>query len=354
MFRGRPEILVPPALELILRGAFEGGAGVSAGGPGRRRLPATASARRAAGDAKGVLSASGRPDRRISIPRLPSAPTGKWGRRRRVFAAGLGRLRTVTRTYRFEFTRSRQLADAERGRRQPPPVREVLCPGLMSQAAFLEGSLREAGSLADSALRTADRLGIAEQYFAFAATRTSALLALERRDLAASAGINESILGHQAIGRPFFDHFAQLDRALIWAMGGDLDQALSSLPAARAALRSQDPFIWPKPTNSTPVSTWPWETASVPPVWPNGSGRTPVRAKSADRPRRRGPSGGGKWPEGGPRGRTTIGSGLELRLLRAGSALAEESSHSARLVREALGLAHRYGYVQTVLETAPL
>ena len=68
--------------------------------------------------------------------------------------------------------------------------------------------------------------------------RTAALLALERRDLATAAGLNEHILGMFGGGRPVFDYLAQLDRARIWAAGGNLDEALSSLPAARTALKS--------------------------------------------------------------------------------------------------------------------
>ena len=38
--------------------------------------------------------------------------------------------------------------------------------------------------------------------------------------------------------RPAFNYLAQLDRARIWAAGGNLDEALASLPAARTALKS--------------------------------------------------------------------------------------------------------------------
>ena len=38
--------------------------------------------------------------------------------------------------------------------------------------------------------------------------------------------------------RPAFNYLAQLDRARIWAAGGNLDEALASLPAARSALKS--------------------------------------------------------------------------------------------------------------------
>ena len=187
------------------------------------------------------------------------------------------------------------------------------------------------------ALRSADRLGIAEQYFAFAATRTSALLALERRDLAAAARINESILGHQAMGRPFFDYLAQLDRARIWAAGGDLDQALSSLPAARAALRSEDPFVLAEADEldarfhlalgdrsgaATVAERLPDDRRHVM--------RTLIAIASED------PRSAANGLKEAPVVGATIRSDLELRLLRASTALAERSSRSAQLVREAL------------------
>ena len=68
--------------------------------------------------------------------------------------------------------------------------------------------------------------------------RTAALLAFERRELATAARLTEDILGMLGGGRPHFGYFAQLDRARIWAAGGNLDEALASLPAARTALKS--------------------------------------------------------------------------------------------------------------------
>ncbi len=49
----------------------------------------------------------------------------------------------------------------------------------------------------------------------------------------------------------------------------------------------------------------------------------------------------------------TIRSDLELRLLRASTAIAQASPLAPQLIRESLTAAERYGFVQTVLETAP-
>ncbi len=50
---------------------------------------------------------------------------------------------------------------------------------------------------------------------------------------------------------------------------------------------------------------------------------------------------------------TTIRSDLELRLLRASTAIAQSAPQSPRLVKEVLAITERRGFVQTVLETAP-
>ena len=109
---------------------------------------------------------------------------------------------------------------------------------MISQAAFIEGALEEAGALAADTLAAARRLHFDRHYFDFHALRTTALLALERGDLAAAAEPVERALAMVGGARPAFNYLAQLDRARIWAAGGNLDEALASLPAARSALKS--------------------------------------------------------------------------------------------------------------------
>ena len=141
-------------------------------------------------------------------------------------------------TYVGQFSEARQLAEALAAAQVSAPLTEVLCPGVISQAAFLEGDLHEAAILAESTLAAARRLHFDRHYFNFHAIRTTALLALERRDLAAAAESVERALAIVSGARPAFNYLAQLDRARIWAAGGNLEEALSSLPAARTALKS--------------------------------------------------------------------------------------------------------------------
>jgi LuxR family maltose regulon positive regulatory protein len=49
----------------------------------------------------------------------------------------------------------------------------------------------------------------------------------------------------------------------------------------------------------------------------------------------------------------TIRSDLELRLLRASIAISQSSPQAPTLVRQALAVAERHGYSQTILDTAP-
>ena len=49
----------------------------------------------------------------------------------------------------------------------------------------------------------------------------------------------------------------------------------------------------------------------------------------------------------------TIRADLELRLLRASIAILQASPQAPQLIREAVAVADRHGYVQTVLDTAP-
>jgi LuxR family transcriptional regulator, maltose regulon positive regulatory protein len=357
MFSGRPEILVPLATELLLRGAFE---------RGERAFKLADQA---------AVDYEQQPELTVRLVFLKAlymqmigdldASVAHCADARRLaegvvddeyLLRGLDAVEMYDRTYSFEFSRARALADAVAAAVvSPPPVRDVLCQGLKSQAAFFEGSIRDAASLAEGALASAGRLGIRDQYFAFAATRTSAMLALERRDLPTATRINEGILGRQAIGRPAFDYFAQLDRARIWAVSGDVDQALGSLPGARAALRTeQSPLLAEADELEARFRLALGDRSGA----ANVAERLPddrrcligaAVALAANDPQKAAAA-----LSRAPHVGATTRSDLELRLLRAATALAESSRHAAQLVREALGLADRHGYLQTVLDTAPL
>jgi LuxR family maltose regulon positive regulatory protein len=56
---------------------------------------------------------------------------------------------------------------------------------------------------------------------------------------------------------------------------------------------------------------------------------------------------------GAPAEGATIRSDLELRLLRASIAIGQSSPQAPALVRQALAVAERHGFAQTVVDTAP-
>src|SRR6185437_12316544 len=228
-FAGAPEFLLPLAAELLWRGAFERGS---------RAVELSRKCR---------IDPGRRPElavRLALVNMLHSTFIGEFDEavahreRARPFdakAEGVGdwvvtldTLAMYCYTYVGRFGEARQLADALVAAQVSDPLSEVLCPGVISQAAFIEGALEEAGALAASTLTAARRSRFDRHYFAFHALRTTALLALERHDLAAAAEPVERALEIVSGARPAFNHLAQLDRARIWAAGGNYDDALAS------------------------------------------------------------------------------------------------------------------------------
>ena len=239
LFADAPEFLLPLAAELLWRGAFERGsravalARQSRIDPGRQPELAVRLA------LVNMLHCT-------FIGQFDEALAHRdWARPFEAKADGvsdwivtLDTLAMYCHTYLGQFSEARQLADALAAAQVSAPLTEVLCPGVISQAAFLEGDLEEAGTLAAGTLAAARRLGFDRHYFVFHALRTTALLALERRDLAAAAEPVERALAMVGSARPAFNYLAQLDRARIWAAGGNLDEALSL--AARGAFGAQE------------------------------------------------------------------------------------------------------------------
>ena len=355
LFAGAPEFLLPLAAELLWRGAFERGS------------QAVALARQC------DIDSGKQPElavRLALVNMLYCTFTGRfdealahreWARPSEATADGvsdwvvtLDTLAMYCHTYVGHFSQARQLADALASAQVSAPLTEVLCPGVISQAAFLEGNLKEAATLAASTHAAARRLHFERHYFNFHAMRTTALLALERGDLAAAAGPVEQALAMVSGARPAFNYLAQLDRARIWAADGDLDQALASLPAARAALKSDHSVLLTEAdelearlrlnlgdqTGATDVTgRLPDDRRTV---------MSAIIALAAGNPEEAAQALNSAPAEG-----ATIRSDLELRLLRASIAISQSSPHAPTLTRQALAVAERHGFTQTVVDTAP-
>ena len=356
LFADAPEFLLPLAAELLWRGAFERGS-------------------RAVTLARQCRIDPGRqPElavRLALVNMLHSTFIGQFDEAlahrewARPFEATAGRvsdwivtldtLAMYCHTYVGQFSEARQLADALTAASVSAPLTEVLCPGVISQAAFLEGALDEAGALAASTLTAARRLHFDRHYFNFHALRTTALLALERGDLAAAAEPVERALEMVGGARPAFNYLAQLDRARIWAAGGNLDEALASLPAARSALKSDHSALLPMAAELEArlrLGLGDQNGAT------SLTGRLPqdrrIVMSAAIALATGNPEEAAQALIGAPAEGATIRADLELRLLRASVAISQSSPHAPALVRQALAVAERHGFAQTVVDTAPL
>jgi LuxR family transcriptional regulator, maltose regulon positive regulatory protein len=239
--------------------------------------------------------------------------------------------------------------------REPP--REVLLPGAKSLAALYEGDLGVAEALARAAQVAVSRLGFRRHYFSYHSERTLALLALERRELSTAAAVTERALDIFVAGRPAFDFLAQVDRAKIWAADGNFEDALASLPAARAALRSDHSFLFGEAdelearlrlalgdrTGAKGAAT------RIPGV--RGAIVSAVVALASGRPDEAVETLDGAVAAGA--NRTTVRTDLEVRLLRASVAVMQGSPDCDQLVKASLSLAEQRGFLQTVLDIAP-
>ncbi len=355
LFADAPEFLLPLAAELLWRGAFERGS---------RAVMVARQCRIDPGRQPGLAV-------RLALVNMlyctfigqfdEALAHREWARPVEATSEGvsdwivtLDTLAMYCHTYLGHFSEARQLAEALTSAQVSAPLTEVLCPGVISQAAFLEGALDEAGTLAASSLTAARRLHFDRHYFNFHTLRTTALLALERGDLAAAAEPVERALEMVGGARPAFNYLAQLDRARIWATGGNLDEALASLPAARSALKSDHSALLPMADELE---------ARLRLGLGDQNGATSLTGRLPDDRRilmsaaialaAGNPQEAAQALSGAPAEGATIRADLELRLLRASVAISQASPHAPALVRQALAVAERHGFVQTVVDTAP-
>ena len=275
-------------------------------------------------------------------------PLGDW-------LAGLDGVAMYCHTFLGTFASARRLSKVVSvGPWARPADHDVLCPSVISQVALAEGELHEAKVLAENALASARRLGFEGHYFTFCATRTMALLAWERRHLALASELVERALEIVSHGRPMFAYLAQLDRARIWAAEGSREDALASLPAARAALRSARSPLLAKADELE---------ARLRLALGDVRGAEHVASRLPEE-RRRVVSAIIALAAGdhlatseqlhdAPAGGATIRSDLELRAPRAEIAVIQSAPRAPQLLRGSLDLAERWGFVQTVLDTAP-
>ncbi len=355
LFAGDPGILIPLAAELGLGGAF---------GPSSRALMlaeqtgvdpeqepelAVQLAFVKAGhlELTGQLRASLEERERAQTLRGQSKGVDLW-------FVGLDHMAAFCYTHLGDFVKARQFVEAVGSAHASPPLTEVYCPGARAQIAWAEGALTEADDWAADGLDAARRLGFERHYFAFPALRTAALLAWERRDLGRANDLIERTLEIVSGGRPSYEYLAQLDRARMWAAGGEIEEALTSLPRARRALKTDQSILFVEADELE---------ARFRLALADRKGAISVAERLPDDRRlvvsalialaENDPDGAGEALTSRPGGATTTRSDLELRLLWASAAILRNSPQAPQLVSRALNPVDRHGYLQTVLDTAP-
>jgi LuxR family maltose regulon positive regulatory protein len=115
-------------------------------------------------------------------------------------------------------------------------VKLVMVRGAEALAWFQAGYLARAADAAWAVDANARRLGFEQHFFAVDYLRVLAGSALERRDFDAAEQFAERALSIAERGRPALEFFTLLDRAQIWAVRGQIHDALATVEAARNVL----------------------------------------------------------------------------------------------------------------------
>jgi LuxR family transcriptional regulator, maltose regulon positive regulatory protein len=355
LFAGAPTVLVPLATDLQVRGAFERSS--------RALALAEQSGIDAAEDPELAIQLAMVRMIHLALTGQLEAALGQrhWARATSSLAPDLdlwllGMDITAMHccTYLGDLDEARRLAEVVASAQAIPSVTEVLCPGALSEIAWAEGVLTAADAMAGAALESAGRLGFERHYFAFHGLRAAALLALERRDLATASALIERALEMVSGGRPAFEYLAQLARACVWAADGRVEEALTSLPLARRALQTNESVLFAQVDELEARFRLALGDGNSARSWaeklPNNRKAvvSAIIALAADDP-----GNAAAASALAPSPGATVRADLELRLLRASVAIVRARPEAPRLVSEVLRVIERYGYVQTVLDTAP-
>jgi LuxR family maltose regulon positive regulatory protein len=233
------------------------------------------------------------------------------------------------------------------------PAKRVIVPGPRALAWFEAGRLAEAADAASAAEKQAQRLGVAQHFFAVDYLRVLAGLALERRDLDTAEQLTGQALSVSA-GLPVFEFLTLLDQAAIWSARGQVRDALATVEAARRALAGTESVLLARADEleahlrlSLGDLRSPADLASGLPAAPRALLLAKIALAAGDhvtaRQHLQAPSLANLTPR-----RTLI-----RQLLLAAAAIGRRDPAAAGILGNALETARRWGFCNTVVTTAP-
>ena len=234
------------------------------------------------------------------------------------------------------------------------PVTLVMVPGARALALFGAGRLAEAAEAAEAAYTQARRLGFSDHFFAVDHLRTLAGLALERRDLDTAEQLTERVLSIPEQRRPLFEFLALLDRAAIWAARGHVREALATVETARSVIDGPPPVLLARADEAEALIRLSAGDLRSPAEL---AARLPPARRSALLARTALAVGDHLTAENHLRssahGDLTPREELVRQILLVGTAIERDDPAAAGIVGGVLHAARRWGFLNTVVSTAP-
>jgi LuxR family maltose regulon positive regulatory protein len=232
------------------------------------------------------------------------------------------------------------------------PVRLITVPGARALAWFESGRLVEAAEVAGAAAADARRLGFDRHYFAIDYLRVLAALALEQRDLDKAEELAGQALSISEQGRPFYEFLTLLDRSAIFAARGHTRDALTTINTSRHVLTAASPALAARADELEAQIRLSLGDLRSPAEL---AGRLPgvrrelllARIALASNDHDTAQACLQQLSDLTPRHR------LERQVLLAAAAIERDDPRAATILSAALDIAWRYGFLNTVVTTAP-
>ncbi len=234
------------------------------------------------------------------------------------------------------------------------PVKLVMVPGTRALAWFESGRLTDAADAATAADAQARRLGFGQHFFAVDCLRVLAGVALERRDLGTAEQLTEQALSITERRRPIFEFLTLLDRAAIWAARGQFRDGLATVEVARLVLAGTGSVLLARADELEAVLRLslgdlrsPIELARRLPAASRGLLLARIALAAGDHHAAQ------QHLRALVREDLTPRRALVREILLAAAAIGRGDPTAAGVVGNALQMARRWGFLNTVVTTAP-